>query len=62
MNTKFLFLKRGVENDSQMTQLTNQDPIKNEASKTLEPLCCKKWQKKVPVKKLVWGIGDVSRS
>ena len=25
----------------------------------LEPLCCNKWHKKVPVKKLVWGIGDV---
>jgi hypothetical protein len=27
----------------------------------LEPLCSNKWQKKVPVKKLVWGIGDVWR-
>ena len=25
----------------------------------LDPLCCKKCQKKVPVKKLVWGIGDL---
>ena len=25
----------------------------------LKPVCCKKWQKKVPTKKLVWGIGDI---
>ena len=28
-------------------------------SGVLEPVCCKKRQKKVPTKKLVWGIGDV---
>ena len=27
----------------------------------LELSCCKNWQKKVPTKKLVWGIGDVWR-
>ena len=27
--------------------------------KILELICCKKWQKKDPVKKLVWGIVDV---
>ena len=25
----------------------------------LEPVCCKKRAKKVPTKKLVWGIGDI---
>ena len=25
----------------------------------LEPVCCKKRQKKVPTKKLVWGIEDI---
>ena len=27
--------------------------------KLLEAVCCKTWQKKVPTKKLVWGIGDL---
>ena len=26
---------------------------------TLDPVDCKKWQKKVPTKKLVWEIGDL---
>ena len=36
-----------------------QKVVEQEQERQLETVCCNKRQKKVPTKKLVWGIGDI---